>query len=369
MSSIAKNRFIALSMILAAGLALGAVLPAINSAYASDNENNSNSTSSAGPANQGHNWDNKGGNSTDTGRNDHKSDSSYSHYKSRVEQMRDEFASMNAAKRHHEHMMGHPTITPPYLANLSYTLDANGNATGPDMKKHESAQLLLDMSIWKSSDSLVAMDINGGNITIGGNVTTISGGHAYYLAHHPRLIVYAYTLKNASSSQASAPVHDVKVLRAFAFGVGPDNKLPTNSSGSSFAVRVMGFESGPSSHLFKLAGQVSLNPNAGSGGSAEHTVMLTIPSGASVSGHQSYSPDNATAETGDTIQVTNNDTAIHTLTSGSGPSDPHSGKMFDTGFINPGKTATFSLAKVSVGTYGFYCQVHPFMKGSLRVTS
>jgi plastocyanin len=56
--------------------------------------------------------------------------------------------------------------------------------------------------------------------------------------------------------------------------------------------------------------------------------------------------------------VRNNDTAPHTVTA--------KDKSFDTGTIDPGKTATFT-APTKPGTYDYICTIHPYMKGTLIV--
>jgi plastocyanin len=65
--------------------------------------------------------------------------------------------------------------------------------------------------------------------------------------------------------------------------------------------------------------------------------------------------------------VTNQDTVPHTVTSGTGPTDPNSAQLFDTSLINGGESATLSLAQVSAGQYDYYCLVHPYMTGSIVV--
>ena len=105
----------------------------------------------------------------------------------------------------------------------------------------------------------------------------------------------------------------------------------------------------------------------GSSGPAAN-VKVSVLEGASVQGSKAYDPDPVAAKKGDVVEVDNKDTAIHTLTSGTGADDPNSGKAFDTGFVDPGKSATITLDKVSPGSVPFYCQVHPFMKGSFTVS-
>jgi plastocyanin len=73
------------------------------------------------------------------------------------------------------------------------------------------------------------------------------------------------------------------------------------------------------------------------------------------------------ASKGDEITVVNQDTVPHTATSGSGPSDPNSGKLFDTSIINPSESGKISLAQVEPGQYDFHCTLHPYMTGKLTV--
>ncbi|MDW0156470.1 MAG: hypothetical protein QOK83_08890, partial [Nitrososphaeraceae archaeon] len=66
---------------------------------------------------------------------------------------------------------------------------------------------------------------------------------------------------------------------------------------------------------------------------------LTILEGSSVQGSPSYDPAALTVKKGDKITVTNKDTLPHTVTSGTGPTDPNSAKQFDTSILEAGATA------------------------------
>jgi cytochrome c oxidase subunit II len=102
-------------------------------------------------------------------------------------------------------------------------------------------------------------------------------------------------------------------------------------------------------------------------GAAATGPVLTIPEGASVQGNPAYKPDPMTVKKGDTIQVQNKDTTLHTVTSGKTLEDPNKGKMFDSSMINPGATAKISTASLNPGEYPFHCDVHPYMVGTLKV--
>jgi plastocyanin len=94
---------------------------------------------------------------------------------------------------------------------------------------------------------------------------------------------------------------------------------------------------------------------------------LTILEGASVQGSPSFDPDTLTVKKGDKITVTNKDTLPHTVTSGTGPTDPNSAKQFDTSIIEAGATADIETTNISPGQYPFHCTVHPYMTGKLVV--
>jgi plastocyanin len=110
------------------------------------------------------------------------------------------------------------------------------------------------------------------------------------------------------------------------------------------------------------------------GGSANAPVSgvtITIQKGASIQGSPDYNPDTAKVSASDKIVWVNEDTAAHTATSGTGATDPDSGKIFDTSIINGGeKSAPQELKGVKEGDeVPYYCAVHPYMTSKLTVTA
>ena len=94
---------------------------------------------------------------------------------------------------------------------------------------------------------------------------------------------------------------------------------------------------------------------------------VSIPTGAATPGNPPYAPDALTVTKGDLITVTNDDTVPHTVTSGDGPQDPNSARLFDTSIIMAGETGQIDTASLEAGNYAYYCTVHPFMKGTITV--
>lgn len=108
-------------------------------------------------------------------------------------------------------------------------------------------------------------------------------------------------------------------------------------------------------------------PATGGGAGAPAGASLTILEGSSVQGNPAYEPDPLTVSAGDAVEVSNQDTVPHTVTSGSGPEDPETGSQFDTSIIDAGATAQVDTANLAAGDYPYYCSVHPYMLGTLTV--
>jgi plastocyanin len=97
---------------------------------------------------------------------------------------------------------------------------------------------------------------------------------------------------------------------------------------------------------------------------------ITILAGASTQGNPNYDPTTGKVPLGSKVVWQNKDNTIHTSTSGTGPSDPNSGKIFDTKFITAGSSSTpQELKGVKVGdVVQYYCQIHPYMTAKFTVT-
>ena len=103
------------------------------------------------------------------------------------------------------------------------------------------------------------------------------------------------------------------------------------------------------------------------GGATAGGSTINILEGSSIQGSPDYDPDELTVSAGAEVTVVNQDTVLHSATSGTGPQDPESAQQFDTSLINAGESATLSLAQVTPGQYDYYCIVHPYMTGKINV--
>jgi plastocyanin len=102
-------------------------------------------------------------------------------------------------------------------------------------------------------------------------------------------------------------------------------------------------------------------------GTTAAAATLTIPMGAATPGNPAYEPASLTVKKGDAIDVVNEDSVPHTVTSGTGLEDPNAGQMFDTSIITAAASAQLATADLEAGEYDYHCTVHPFMTGTLIV--
>src|ERR671925_82569 len=101
------------------------------------------------------------------------------------------------------------------------------------------------------------------------------------------------------------------------------------------------------------------------GGATVTTVAISV--GASVpTNNEFYVPETVETTVGSMVTWRNDDTAIHTATSGVVENNaPSPDGRFDSGFLNKGQT--FSFVFEEAGDYPYYCTVHPFMTGHVTV--
>jgi plastocyanin len=98
----------------------------------------------------------------------------------------------------------------------------------------------------------------------------------------------------------------------------------------------------------------------GGGATASAPAPATTPgSGSSIAiSDFKFSPATLTVRRGARIQVSNGDSAPHTVTADDGQS-------FDSGTVEPGGSSTITVART--GRFPYHCTIHPFMKGQLVV--
>lgn len=92
---------------------------------------------------------------------------------------------------------------------------------------------------------------------------------------------------------------------------------------------------------------------------------ITIQPNSATLGDKAYVPNPAEVKVGESVTWTNDDSQIHTATSGTvGGED--SGSVFDSGILSP--KATFDFTFDTAGEYDYYCTLHPQMFGKVVVS-
>ena len=96
------------------------------------------------------------------------------------------------------------------------------------------------------------------------------------------------------------------------------------------------------------------------------TKTISIEQGAqSAEDGQFYEPAQITINSGDAIIWRNEDIALHTATSGS---DAPDGK-FETGLISSNDSSQTITMPSEPGQYQYFCTLHPWMRGIVKVQS
>jgi len=75
-----------------------------------------------------------------------------------------------------------------------------------------------------------------------------------------------------------------------------------------------------------------------------------------------YTPSKIVIKQGNSVTWVNEDVAFHSVTSGyyDEPSE-----IFDSGYLDPEESFTFIFE--NIGTYDYFCTLHPWMKGQVVV--
>ena len=97
-------------------------------------------------------------------------------------------------------------------------------------------------------------------------------------------------------------------------------------------------------------------------------VHIDILKGASTQGNPNFEPDVTKVSTNTLVTWTNDDIVPHTATSGTGPQDPDTGKLFDSDMLNSNQKYSIPASKIGTGEHPYYCKIHPYMTGKITVS-
>lgn len=71
-----------------------------------------------------------------------------------------------------------------------------------------------------------------------------------------------------------------------------------------------------------------------------------------------FSPSSLNVKVGTSVMWTNDDAVTHTITS-------DSGSLLNSGMLSPGQSFSFTFDRA--GSFGYHCNIHPAMKGTVVV--
>jgi nitrite reductase (NO-forming) len=111
----------------------------------------------------------------------------------------------------------------------------------------------------------------------------------------------------------------------------------------------------------------STNTTSSSSAMTNNEATVSIVKGATTLNNKAYSPNPIKIKAGNTITWINNDSTIHTVSSGK-PNAPDAGQLFDSGLtslITPSKS--YSHKFTTPGEYSYFCKLHPNMVGTIEV--
>jgi aldose sugar dehydrogenase len=117
-----------------------------------------------------------------------------------------------------------------------------------------------------------------------------------------------------------------------------------------------------------MMGNETINPNTVTNmtlGTKAPGMTVSIVTDAAIMGDNAFQPNPLTIKVGDNVTWINNDTVMHTVTSGSGPNDPNEGKQFNSGLLAEGQAVIHTFKRV--GEFNYFCLVHPNMIGKIIV--
>jgi plastocyanin len=167
--------------------------------------------------------------------------------------------------------------------------------------------------------------------------------YEYYCTLHP-FMVATLAVSNGETAPAESSEN----------ATGPQGGAINNQSGTS-ANETAGNDT------TNQATSLNAPPASGSVTTVSIVVGASVPTNA-----QFYEPNPARTTVGSMVTWVNDDTAPHTVTSGTVEGNtPAPDGRFDSGIMNPGNSFPFVFDKA--GEYPYYCSIHPWMTG--KVTS
>jgi plastocyanin len=135
--------------------------------------------------------------------------------------------------------------------------------------------------------------------------------------------------------------------------------VPYNASAQEVTGQAVG--NATNATMAGAAGNATNATMAGAAGNA--TTSVSMGPGSSTLTTDAFSPNPIQVSVGSTVTWTNNDSVIHTVNSGTSPTE--SG-LFTSPIMNPGDTFEYTFTEA--GEVPYFCMLHPNMVGTVSVS-
>lgn len=134
------------------------------------------------------------------GDNSNKGQSQHKQEKSDNAESKGNNSDLAKAQKFKPHQLNE-TMSWPYGANTTYSIEASGTAmaigSSTTNVTSATAELSAEMSIWKTTKSLVSMDVrDGSSITVDGKTMEFYSGQAHYLPNMHKMLLVGFIVEN-----------------------------------------------------------------------------------------------------------------------------------------------------------------------------
>ena len=264
-----------------------------------------------------------------------------------------------------------------FLSRFGYTGNGDGQFNRPTGISYDSKGNLLYITD-NDNHRVQVFDKNGNFISKWGSQTTFERptGIAYdptskviYLNDKVanNIQAFALTTSNTNYDDNGSPKSSMAALVNITNINSTD--IPENITGSDNTTNINSTDipeniTGSDNSTLSMSIE-PFAPSLGDGNNTISTAAVIIERGSSFPDNKKfYTPSNLTIQGNTTVSWTNNDTVLHTITSG----DPGAGPsgVFDSSLIGPNNQFNYTFS--AEGQFKYYCTLHPFMTGTVTVT-
>ncbi len=151
----------------------------------------------------------------------------------RKEKRRDIISRLDGKEIHKRRINANPASPGDYDPGWNYTLVANGTAEHRAIDEDSTANVTIDLGVWKSNRALILMSVLDGTVEVGGEEYEVELGYALYSVNHNVMRLFAFV------SDDSGGIYKLK-LRGHA---AEDSEFP-DSAGESIEM-TFGGNGGP----------------------------------------------------------------------------------------------------------------------------